>query len=72
MISITGPSDAVVEAGANGRVAFIKDGDGSETDKGKMLTLVTGTGCSLGALIAATTSATRDAPFIATVCGQCC
>jgi hydroxyethylthiazole kinase len=30
-----------------------------------MLTLVTGTGCSLGALIAATTSASRADPFIA-------
>lgn len=33
----------------------------------QMLTLVTGTGCSLGALIAATTSACRADPFIAAV-----
>lgn len=32
-----------------------------------MLTLVTGTGCSLGALIAATTAASRADPFIAAV-----
>lgn len=30
----------------------------------QMLTLVTGTGCSLGALIAATTAASRADPFI--------
>ena len=68
VVSITGPSDAVVESSeAGGRIAFIKDGDGGADDKGKMLTLITGTGCSLGALIAATAAASRDDPFIATV-----
>ena len=67
VVTITGPSDAVVEPGGDGRVAFVQDGDGGPGDKGKMLTLVTGTGCSLGALIAATTSASRDDPFLAAV-----
>jgi hydroxyethylthiazole kinase len=66
-ISITGPSDAIVEGGDSGRVAFVADGDGGAEDKGRMLTLVTGTGCSLGALIAATTAASRSDPFVATV-----
>ena len=67
VVAVTGPSDAIVEAGAGGRVALVRDGDGGPADRGKMLTLVTGTGCSLGALIAATTAASRDDPFVAAV-----
>lgn len=40
-------------------MALVRDGDGGPDDLGKMLTLVTGTGCTLGALVAATASATR-------------
>jgi len=74
VVAITGPSDVIVECppaagtGANqarGRVATVRDGDGGPHDRGKMLTLVTGTGCSLGALMAATLAANPKDPFAA-------
>jgi hypothetical protein len=36
VVTITGPSDAIVEPCADGRVCFIQDGDGGPTDKGKV------------------------------------
>lgn len=36
VVTITGPSDAIVESGGNERVCFVQDGDGGPDDKGKV------------------------------------
>jgi len=70
VVAVSGSTDIVV--GPCGTAVAIKDGNGGEGDRGKMLTRVTGTGCALGALVAAACAPASGAePLVGAVAAHC-